>query len=118
MGIALIHFLLFRKSTDNGEQDQDDEAEIDDEPVAVVGRFFDGHSYKAKMLLSTGDQLMADQYSKGEDGFVVAKWLHDGSEMNLEVANVCLKDDGELKFATTSVAPRPKAIVKKKTCCC
>ena len=78
-------FICFRKDDENEEELIEDE-------LKCIAKQFDGK--QAIAIFSDGSQFTADQYVPGPDGFVIAKWLHDGSEQNLEVPNNYLVNGG------------------------
>ena len=93
-------FIMFR---------EDEAAEatlIDDEEDTLVAKFFDGRA--AIQLYSSGEKLFADSYSHGQDGFIVAKWAHDQSVLQLELPNHLLQEDGSVKTASFDAGPPPQ----------
>ncbi len=67
-------------------------AKTEEEEASIITTYYDGHSRVAKMLLSDGTTINADQYTTGPDGFIVAEWLQPPRQLNLEVPNGWLCD--------------------------
>ena len=57
---------------DRSEMPSDDEEIV--ERIKVTS-YFEGSTLTAKLLMSDGSELNADEYTPGGNGFVVAKWL-------------------------------------------
>ena len=78
----------------NAEDDQEAEPSEETADKVEVSKYFDGHTFEAIRLFSDGDWLKSRLYSKGPNGMVVAHW--DDAELELQVPNACLSDDGTL----------------------
>ena len=62
--------------------------------MTKVTKYFDGNQRVAKMLLSDGVLINADDYASGLDGFIVAHWYGEHNDsLELEVPNSCLTED-------------------------
>ena len=62
----------------------------------------------ARIVLSSGVQLLAESYEKGSSGFAVAKWA-EGSILQLEIPNGCIQG-GNL---TSAPKPLPPPVKKR-----
>ena len=84
-------FINFRVQA---EEDSDENIAMDDEDTEMieVARMWCPVEYKAILLMSNGRQIFADTYTPTGDGFVTAKWFHDGSSLNLEVPEAAIQD--------------------------
>ena len=94
-------------------RDEDEEGEYMGEADKLVAKIFDGK--QAVQIYGSGEKIVCDQYVHGDDGFIIAKWCHDKSQLELEVPNSLLDEYGQLilpKYdtsSTTSKAPKAKA---------
>ena len=67
----------------------DPEEEVEkktDQPTKVMS-FYDGKVRLARMLMSDGSLINADNYVQGKGGFIVAHWANAGETLELEVSN-------------------------------
>ena len=101
----------FRNYHDEGPGDDDDEEGdgSDGEPSAVMAKF-DAHDGKAYLVMSNGSHEEAE-YHPGDTGCVLAKWPKHSKELQLELPNSAINEDGTLKY--TPVSPEAKAKGKK-----
>ena len=90
-----------------------DDEEDDPPELQIVTKFFDGQV--ARILREDGSHIPAHVYQPGPNGFVVAKWVEEQEEFELEVPNTCCKD-GVLQLGTATQPPvtRKPAGVKKE----
>ena len=94
-------FVNFRE-----EEEQPSNEESDEEAAAtVVSRYYCGKKRTATMLMSDGQQINADTYTEGTDGFIRADWLHDMSMLMLEVPNNFLDKDANRIMAFEQPPP-------------
>ena len=87
------------------------QATEDEEPMhlAIVSKFFDGKV--ARILREDGSQTSADMYKPGPNGFVIAKWVEEQEELELEVPNSCCKEGLlQIGMAAEKVMKKPAAM--------
>ena len=61
--------------------------EPEEEETFVIARIFDPIAFLAKKIHSDGEVMLADIYERGPRGMVIARWLDDQSELELEIVN-------------------------------
>jgi hypothetical protein len=77
----------------NFRQDEVDDSDGEEpEEETCISRWYDLQSRTCRMLLSDGTEQMADEYNKGDEGFVAAVWLKPSMEFQTEVPNMFLVD--------------------------
>jgi hypothetical protein len=100
VGHRLHPFPAFR----GGESDlsSDDEAYI-------VSKSLDVSEFKAVISMSSGLEVYADRYRRGDNGLAVAVWDAYNEEWEMEVSANLITDDGaHLRRPTPIVQPKPK----------
>ena len=94
-------------------RDEDEEGEDMGEADKLIAKNVDGK--QAVQICSNGEKIVCDQYVHGDAGFIIAKWCHDKSQLELEVPNLLLDEYGQLILPksdtsiTTSKAPKAKS---------
>ena len=84
-------FINFRGDNEGeGEEDENKSDDDEEEEVITVARYWDPVEFKAVLLKSDGQLMFADTYNPSGDGFVIAGWLHDGSNLQLDIPETCL----------------------------
>ena len=97
-------FMQYRESTEVLEEQHDHEQPI-------VSKYFDGQV--AWALKADGSTSAADTYDQGPHGFVIARWLVERAELEMEVPNACC-EAGVLKvYQPCPVKKRPAAKMEK-----
>jgi hypothetical protein len=65
------------------------------------------------MLMCDGSIILSDTIEPGPNGFLQAKWLHDGSILELEVPNVCMDAIEDTASAPVSKPRSKRGLVAK-----
>ena len=82
------------------------DASSDEEIIPVLKRF-DIHTGESYLVLSDGSRVSA-KFKQGEQGRLVATWPDHNMELQLELPNSALKDDGTIDYKPADPRKPPK----------
>ena len=103
-------FIHFRTQKSEELPNTDDDTPEPEAPSRISTRY-DPKMRLALMLLSDGNESLADRYIRGDRGFIKAEWFSPPYTTELEIANIFLTTEG--RISTREQTGEHPAVMKK-----
>jgi len=108
---ALNPFIHFRH--EDGDDDDEQQEEEEEEIIVWKAVVVEDDTCKGKIRLSSGAVEFADRYTKGEDGFAICVFEKRHFELQTEMPNTYVSEDGKL-LQKPKAPPAVQAGLKKR----